>query len=67
MEGFFKITSLIGKGTFGKVYKGFDPSGTCIAIKKICTKNLNPKALSLLEQEIEVMRSINHPNTVELK
>jgi serine/threonine protein kinase len=67
MDKQFKITNLIGKGTFGKVYKAVDSFGNPVAVKKIPTKYLDSKALSLLEQEIDVMSLISHPNIVDLK
>ena len=63
----FEITNLIGKGTFGCVYKANDEFGTPVAVKRISTIDMESKALSLLKQEIEVMSLISHPNTVELK
>lgn len=67
MEKQFKIKNLIGKGTFGSVYKAEDGLGLTVAVKKIATRGMDSQALSLLKQEVNVMSSISHPNTVELK
>ena len=67
MENKFQITNLIGKGTFGSVYKAESGLGGTFAVKRILTKGMDSKQLSLLKQEIEVMSNICHRNTVELK
>lgn len=61
---------VIGEGSFGKVYQGFDEDyGQIVAIKeielkKISTRFLDSK-LSAFEQEIRILSKINHKNIVK--
>ncbi|RPA77458.1 hypothetical protein BJ508DRAFT_310152 [Ascobolus immersus RN42] len=75
-RGTFEVIKghLIGKGTYGKVYVGFQlPMGDVLAIKQV---DINPNAsagesdrqkemIAALNQEIEMMQDLNHPNIVE--
>lgn len=75
-RGTFEVIKgyLIGKGTYGKVYVGFQlPMGDVLAIKQV---DINPNAsagesdrqkemIAALNQEIEMMQHLNHPNIVE--
>ena len=65
----YTIKKLIGKGVYGDVYLG-SKKGSKIkyAFKKIDkTKYLeNPKALKYLENEIFILKDINHPNIIKL-
>lgn len=67
MKNILEITNLIGKGTFGKVFVANDGLGGRVAVKKLLTKEMDSRELSLLQQEISIMSSITHPNIVELK
>ena len=56
----------IGKGSFSKVYKGYhiDNEHKIVAIKKIFISNL--KIRNYIEQEINVMKKIDHKNIIKL-
>jgi serine/threonine protein kinase len=58
-------TEYIGKGSFSKVYIGFDNDNNKYAIKKIYKKN-DEKYINLVEKEIEIMEKLNHINIVKL-
>ncbi len=55
----------IGKGSFSKVYMGYDDEHNHYAIKKIYKKN-DIKYINLIEKEIEIMEKLNHKNIVKL-
>ena len=62
------LSKTLGKGAFGEVYLGIK-QGTQkqFAIKKIDKKfTSNPKAKKYLDNEISILRDINHPNIVKL-
>ncbi len=60
---------MIGEGSFGKVYQGFDEDlGRLIAIKeldfkKLCSKNL--LEINSVEMEIDILSKLNHKNIVK--
>ena len=65
----YKKGSLLGEGSYGKVYQAFDEDvGNIIAIKEIdiiYTNNnyLEAKILSF-QQEIEILSKLNHKNII---
>ncbi|KAK6349999.1 hypothetical protein TWF696_006251 [Orbilia brochopaga] len=59
---------LIGQGTYGKVYLGMNATtGEFLAVKQVeVTPNDSRKALiAALNQEIETMKDLDHPNIVQ--
>lgn len=57
----------IGKGQFGKVYKGYNKvTGEDIAVKTVSRANLKGKFYELLENEIKVLRTCNNVNIIKL-
>ena len=56
----------IGKGSFSKVYKGYhiENNNKVVAIKKILISNF--KIRNYIEQEINVMKKIEHENILKL-
>ncbi|EWC45134.1 hypothetical protein DRE_06273 [Drechslerella stenobrocha 248] len=59
---------LIGQGTYGKVYLGMNATtGEFLAVKQVeVTANDSRKALiAALNQEIETMKDLDHPNIVQ--
>lgn len=69
----FRTSESLGKGQFGKVYKGYDSNGVLFAIKTIdlkeVQKNHNTGSLVYMRREVELMKEISvysHDNTVNL-
>jgi calcium-dependent protein kinase len=58
---------VIGKGAFGKVYKGtsLHSSKTKVAIKAFKKKQLYESDIKAVEQEINVLSCLDHPNIVK--
>lgn len=55
----------IGTGAYSIVYKGFDKvSKKTVAIKEISHKNID--VYQILNREVRVLRSLNHPNIIKL-
>ena len=62
---FYQIIDDIGKGSFGDVKLGQNTkTKEKVAIKIIDKKRLKVDDLELVEREIAIMKSINHPNTI---
>ena len=65
------LGNLIGRGTYGSVYRAHDPaSGTEVAVKHLClasAEQRDPKvrALKQLQREIEVLRDFSHPHIIK--
>ena len=58
-------TPPIGKGSFSKVYLGYDPENRMnVAIKKVSLKDTKKMSLSRLQREIKLLKKLNHPNIV---
>ncbi|KAJ9451156.1 Mitogen-activated protein kinase kinase kinase 2 [Diplonema papillatum] len=56
--------ALIGTGSFGKVYRGLDnKTGRSIAVKEVMITT--PQILKDLKKEIEVLKTVEHPNIVK--
>jgi serine/threonine protein kinase len=54
---------LIGAGSFGHVFQALDQdSGALIAVKEVRTANA--REVELVQREIEIMSSLEHPNVV---
>lgn len=65
---FYKTTKLVGKGTYGKVYKAIHRlSGNAVAIK--CVEKCTLKNQTMVEkifQEVQLLSLITHKNIVKL-
>ena len=63
----FKVTKVLGDGTYGSVMKGIvQSSGEVVAIKKMKQKFFSwEECLEL--REIKVLKKLTHPNIVKLK
>jgi serine/threonine protein kinase len=57
----------LGAGSFAKVLRGYHKdSGLKVAVKKISTSNLPTKLLNSIESEIATLKSVKHPNILQL-
>lgn len=56
----------IGRGSFSKVYKGFNiVNGDIVAIKKI-DLDMSANMINRLKMEVEIMKTLNHKHIVKL-
>lgn len=57
---------LIGRGSFGDVYLGFNvTTGEMLAVKQVTYMRNNKEAIEALNKEIETMKDLNHVNIVQ--
>ena len=72
-EYVYDMQQVLGKGNFSTVYRGQNQdrsnlafySAQEVAVKVVKMSSLTfPKLEELLEQEISITRSLNHPNTI---
>ncbi|KAL0205070.1 hypothetical protein P9112_000377 [Eukaryota sp. TZLM1-RC] len=56
-----RILSVIGEGSFGVVYQGYDHENNLVAIKR------TPKSSDCISREISILRSVRHPCIIHLK
>src|SRR5579883_2815961 len=62
----FVQANAIGRGSFSKVYEGIDvQTDLKVAIKRIPFRSMNDKIRVRLDEEIKILRSIDHPNIVK--
>ncbi|KAJ6866086.1 hypothetical protein NC652_037582 [Populus alba x Populus x berolinensis] len=54
---------LIGKGSFGSVYKGSNEKGSFFAVKEVSLSN--KKSLGLLRNEIAILKRLDHENIIQ--
>ncbi|XP_004563974.3 serine/threonine-protein kinase 36 isoform X1 [Maylandia zebra] len=63
----YHVLSLVGEGSFGRVYKGRRKgSGMVVALKFMPKLGRSENQLQSLKREIEIMRDLRHPNIVQL-
>ena len=69
IDKFVMTNKLLGKGTFGKVYRGFfkNDHSKIIAVKVVSlnSANIEIKFIEQLKREIEILQNINHPNIIK--
>jgi len=66
----YYLTSVLGEGAFGKVYKAINiKTKKQFAAKTIRIQPIlsNPRKLELLKNELKIMKKLRHPNIVRLK
>ena len=58
---------LLGEGSYGKVFKATNKKDAtiAIAIKAIAKANLDAEDLEALENEVQIMQKLDHPNIVK--
>ena len=70
MKEKYEFEVLIGEGSFGKVFKGFDKANPDkkLAIKVVnkSRQNLNENDISAMRQESEIQKNLSHPNIVKV-
>lgn len=61
----WKKAEVLGQGAFGIVYLGLNiDTGELMAVKQMATEEVSKKELSSLENEINLLRNLRHPNIV---
>lgn len=66
-EYVYIISPPLGKGVFSIVYKGFNVNNdNVVAIKHVNKENLKKPLLSRLYEEIDLLKSMDHPNIIKL-
>ena len=68
-DGFFtKVLynrdTILGRGAFGAVYKGYDAGSGCFVAVKEITNTTNMEELRVQVQEITLLKTLIHPNVV---
>lgn len=70
VDKFIVTSKVLGKGSFGVVYRGFfeKDHSKIVAVKVTPLEKISSdlKFLELLKREIEIMQSIEHPNIVRM-
>ncbi|CAD8137375.1 unnamed protein product [Paramecium octaurelia] len=61
----FNMNHLIGRGAYGSVFKGKTQQGQPVAVKVIDKRMINKENEKHLKNEVESMRTLNHPNIVK--
>ena len=65
--GKYEIQAEIGRGGFGRVYKGFDPTvGRVVAIKVLLPDASDPEFLTRFKLEATTAGNLHHPNLVTI-
>ena len=63
-RGEYKVAEILGKGSFGEVYRGVSNYGQFFAVKKMNMYG-KPQEIDKLMSEIELTKNLNHPNIVQ--
>ena len=67
LVGDYILGPRIGSGSFAVVWRSrHRQSGDEVAVKEIDKKRLSPKISESLDEEITILRAINHPNIIRL-
>mmetsp|Transcript_999 Transcript_999/g.2133 ORF Transcript_999/g.2133 Transcript_999/m.2133 type:complete len:420 (-) Transcript_999:382-1641(-) len=65
ISDFYKMGKVLGEGGFAQVMEGWDrDSAERFAIKVIKKREYNPYEMEFVLREMNIMKSINHPNIV---
>ncbi|TKA78167.1 hypothetical protein B0A55_03894 [Friedmanniomyces simplex] len=62
----FQLGDCLGRGAFGSVYRALNWStGETVAIKQVSLSHLPRGDLTVIMQEIDLLKNLNHPNIVK--
>ncbi len=65
--GKYQIQAEIGRGGFGRVYRGYDPTvGRVVAIKVLLPETNDPEFVSRFRMEATTAGNLHHPNLVTI-
>lgn len=65
--GKYEIQAEIGRGGFGRVYRGYDPTvGRVVAIKVLLPDATDPEFLTRFKMEATTAGNLHHPNLVTI-
>ncbi|CUM48724.1 unnamed protein product [Debaryomyces tyrocola] len=63
----YRLVHKLGEGAFSAVYKAvYEPTGRLVAIKIINKANLSGKQIANINNEINIMKRLSHPNVLRL-
>ncbi|KAK8706548.1 hypothetical protein V6N13_050109 [Hibiscus sabdariffa] len=66
LDNKYMLGDEIGKGAYGRVYKGLDlENGDFVAIKQVSLENIGQEDLNIIMQEIDLLKILNHKNIVK--
>nr|GMC75635.1 MAP3K epsilon protein kinase 1-like [Ipomoea batatas] len=66
LDNKYMLGDEIGKGAYGRVYKGLDlDNGDFVAIKQVSLENIAQEDLNIIMQEIDLLKNLNHKNIVK--
>ncbi|KAI8580434.1 hypothetical protein K450DRAFT_237000 [Umbelopsis ramanniana AG] len=62
----YQLGNCIGKGQYGSVYKALNlGTGQMMAVKRITLESANTKEIDEIMKEVELLKSLSHPNVVQ--
>ncbi|KAE9605224.1 putative protein kinase STE-STE-Pl family [Lupinus albus] len=66
LDNKYMLGDEIGKGAYARVYKALDlENGDFVAIKQVSLENIAQEDLSVIMQEIDLLKNLNHKNIVK--
>ncbi|XP_010542464.1 PREDICTED: MAP3K epsilon protein kinase 1-like [Tarenaya hassleriana] len=66
LDNKYMLGDEIGKGAYGRVYKGLDlENGDFVAIKQVSLENIAQEDLNTIMLEIDLLKNLNHKNIVK--
>ncbi|XP_071693816.1 MAP3K epsilon protein kinase 1-like isoform X2 [Rutidosis leptorrhynchoides] len=66
LDNRYRLGDEIGKGAYGRVYKGLDLDNVdFVAIKQVSLENIAQEDLNIIMQEIDLLKNLNHKNIVK--
>jgi serine/threonine protein kinase len=61
----YRLGRELGRGGFGVVFEALNTqTGESVAVKRVSLANVGPAELEDIEQEIELLKQLSHPNIV---